>query len=513
MNWYQHIKESNRPFLLDIAQHQQVIQMYLPLSMGGKNMTNEQIANTFKINPGVISYLMRKHFGNSLKDIKKKKFSEGLIDSTLQIINLYKPQTEGGEGLSVPEIAKKLNITKLTVRRALQRRNMLRPEDSTSVQKRLGLMDKDIDDLYLRYIDGESIQNLADQLGIHNNSLSIMFTNLGYKRKSKSEATKESWDQRGDFWNDWLAKFPIEKRIAIINGMYSSLIRKKDEKATPGFLAVLHEKARQLDNDINLRPPVPLITPQSSNWYQRAEIKSAFDWKLLTKAILATIGVGSSVIALAIALDIRPQQAQKIVTKHHSETKAVEQEIQQLSTSKGFTPLTTKQPEISTKINTEPQAQQNSIKINNPDIFVARVVFAETANTSDTERELVASVIFNRMKHKGFGQGKLNSFNDVVKQSGAFEAINDPNNKNWELSQHIDRMNSKEKHVWEHALYLSHAAKSKNGPSGRPLVYYHDKSIKMPKSWNNKYWRAVKEIETPHFIFYSIIRHKKLTKI
>ena len=43
------------------------------------------------------------------------------------------------------------------------------------------------------------------------------------------------------------------------------------------------------------------------------------------------------------------------------------------------------------------------------------------------------------------------------------------------------------------------------GPSGRPLVYYHDKSIGKPAGWDNAKWRAVREVTTEHFIFYSIV--------
>src|ERR1035437_8250465 len=48
------------------------------------------------------------------------------------------------------------------------------------------------------------------------------------------------------------------------------------------------------------------------------------------------------------------------------------------------------------------------------------------------------------------------------------------------------------------------------GPSGRPLVYYHDKSIGKPASWDNAKWRAVREESTEHFVFYSIVPVEQL---
>lgn len=134
-------------------------------------------------------------------------------------------------------------------------------------------------------------------------------------------------------------------------------------------------------------------------------------------------------------------------------------------------------------------------------IFVARVIFSEAAlQCSDDERHLVVLVIKNRINHPGFGQGKLSSMHDVVTQAGAFSCIDDTNNNNWARSKHFADFNEKENTIWKQCLYLTQ--NDLTGPTD--VVYFHDKSINKPSSWDNKWWTAHKKTETEHFIFYSI---------
>jgi hypothetical protein len=63
-----------------------------------------------------------------------------------------------------------------------------------------------------------------------------------------------------------------------------------------------------------------------------------------------------------------------------------------------------------------------------------------------------------------------------------------------------------EQKVWDECVACASGnIPAAHGPSGRPLVYYHDKSITKPASWDNARWRAVREISTEHFVFYSIL--------
>lgn len=37
------------------------------------------------------------------------------------------------------------------------------------------------------------------------------------------------------------------------------------------------------------------------------------------------------------------------------------------------------------------------------------------------------------------------------------------------------------------------------------VVFYHDKSINMPESWSNRYYKAVPVKITEHFVFYKVV--------
>lgn len=137
-----------------------------------------------------------------------------------------------------------------------------------------------------------------------------------------------------------------------------------------------------------------------------------------------------------------------------------------------------------------------------PDI-VARVLFSETAGCSAHERLLVAGVMHNRIGNRAFGNSA--SLKAVVTQPGAFSCIGDSDNANWRKSRHPESMKPGERAIWDACVACASALiPPALGPSGRPLVYYHDKSIGMPASWNNAHWHAVREITTEHFVFYSI---------
>jgi tetratricopeptide (TPR) repeat protein len=145
--------------------------------------------------------------------------------------------------------------------------------------------------------------------------------------------------------------------------------------------------------------------------------------------------------------------------------------------------------------------------------FVARVIFAEAGpSCSDNERDLVASVMVGRIGHQGFGNGKLKTMYQVASQSGAFSCIGDTKNKNWAKSADPDKLNEAEKSIWDYCYSLAGGNfQQQYGPSGRSIVYYHDKSISKPSSWDNQYWSAVMELETDHFIFYSVLPANAVT--
>jgi hypothetical protein len=143
---------------------------------------------------------------------------------------------------------------------------------------------------------------------------------------------------------------------------------------------------------------------------------------------------------------------------------------------------------------------------------VARVIFAEAGGScTPQERLMVASVMRNRIKHQGFNDGQLYTMYDSAYQYGAFSCVGDDKNKNWKLSKMFALAMSPSNRLkgdfleadieaWNQSLMLSRG----NFVVHPDIVYYHDKSISKPKSWDNKYWTAVKEIETEHFVFYSV---------
>ncbi len=143
--------------------------------------------------------------------------------------------------------------------------------------------------------------------------------------------------------------------------------------------------------------------------------------------------------------------------------------------------------------------------------FVARVIFAEAGPIcSDYERTLVASVMVARIGHPGFDNGKLNTMYQVAVQPIQFSCIGDIKNTNWAKSADSSKMSEAERQVWDHCYSLAGGNfQQQYGPSGRPLVYYHDKSISKPSRWDNQYFSSYKEIDTDHFIFYSVLPASK----
>jgi hypothetical protein len=158
----------------------------------------------------------------------------------------------------------------------------------------------------------------------------------------------------------------------------------------------------------------------------------------------------------------------------------------------------------------EPAAEYEQVEGDDAGNFVARVIFAEAASASPEERAMVAATMRNRIKHPGFGWlandkgSSLNNMYEVVNEPKAFEAVGDSDNRQWALSARPDKMNERERQIFGHAQGLAKSPQSIKGKSGRPIVYYHDKSIDKPKSWDNDYWKTHLEYDTPKFKFYSI---------
>ncbi len=140
--------------------------------------------------------------------------------------------------------------------------------------------------------------------------------------------------------------------------------------------------------------------------------------------------------------------------------------------------------------------------LSGPDVVV-RVLYAETSGCTGRERRLVMGVMRNRVGNGAFGEAR--SVREVVLQPGAFSCVG--GGANWEKAGHPGAMNAVERKVWADCEACVQAAggAATVGPSGRELVYYHDKSIGKPASWDNARWSAVREVVTEHFVFYSVV--------
>ena len=139
-----------------------------------------------------------------------------------------------------------------------------------------------------------------------------------------------------------------------------------------------------------------------------------------------------------------------------------------------------------------------------PPGMAARVLFSETASCTPHERLLVAGIMQNRIHNPAFGNAA--TLDAVASQPGAFSCVDDPGNTNWRKTRFPGLMTPTEQSIWNRCLALiAGPPPPALGPTGRPLVYYHDKSISKPASWNNAKWQAVREVTTEHLIFYSVI--------
>lgn len=157
--------------------------------------------------------------------------------------------------------------------------------------------------------------------------------------------------------------------------------------------------------------------------------------------------------------------------------------------------------------------------ISNKERMLARIIFSEAGpNCSYIERISVGRTFRNRAMHKGF---KPNTIYGVATEPGAYSCIGDTKNQNWAKSATYPMSKAESViadkttlYAWNDALeiasefaYYLDVPMSKQSPEEYPRVpvYYHDRSIAKPKSWDNKWWTAIRHGETDRFIFYSAI--------
>ncbi|HVT80142.1 MAG TPA: cell wall hydrolase [Phycisphaerae bacterium] len=137
---------------------------------------------------------------------------------------------------------------------------------------------------------------------------------------------------------------------------------------------------------------------------------------------------------------------------------------------------------------------------------VVRVLYCETTICTPRERTLVMGVIQNRIGNPAFGSAR--TLREVVLQPGAFSCVGQ--GENWRSSRHPAAMTPAVRKIWDACEACTRSPPARTvGPSGRELVYYHDRSIAKPANWDNERWRAVREVVTEHFVFYSVVPGKR----
>jgi hypothetical protein len=246
------------------------------------------------------------------------------------------------------------------------------------------------------------------------------------------------------------------------------------------------------------------------NWYLAATRNytehTAFNWRKMRNT---AVGVGIAGLGVLTPTMLHQHEPPITWVDDTSTTRPTGSTSQPPSTQPATKPVSDTRPSTSPTISptskptTQPTPQRNKGN-GKPNMLVSRVLFSETASVSPQERQLVASVLMNRIGNKAFGGAT--SLQGVVTQPKAFEALNDPNNSNWSKTAEPSDLTDKEKKIWDECVNLSAGNFAPaRGPSGRPIVYYHDKSTTKPKNWDNSWFTAHKEVETPHFIFYSVV--------
>ncbi len=130
---------------------------------------------------------------------------------------------------------------------------------------------------------------------------------------------------------------------------------------------------------------------------------------------------------------------------------------------------------------------------------VTKVIYCEAGPTcSPLERLYVATVIKNRVHHKGFGSPR--SMLAVVRAKNQFSSYGDTKNSNWSESENAWSFSGRRLKAWSQCRLLATGKFS----TINKAVYFHDKSISKPRSWDNRYWKTYVITITKHFIFYGV---------
>ena len=151
-------------------------------------------------------------------------------------------------------------------------------------------------------------------------------------------------------------------------------------------------------------------------------------------------------------------------------------------------------------------AQKSSeIPLTADELFIAKTLYSETSTLCTYEEIIaIACVIQNRIGLKDFGNCKNEL--EVCKHPGTFSSVT-KHNSNW--AQYKTSLNKFANYDAKVAkILLNPKFKLAGKPWMKDIVYYHDKSISKPKSWDNKYYKTILVKETSKFKFYKVEKKK-----
>jgi len=130
---------------------------------------------------------------------------------------------------------------------------------------------------------------------------------------------------------------------------------------------------------------------------------------------------------------------------------------------------------------------------------IQKILYAEAANQSSSNRQLIGRCILNRVESSEYP----NTIYGVTHQRNAFTCITQ-NSKLWNQAENSGRMNSYERRIFQDC-----ENDAKNVLKGKlqgiqreeEIVAYHDTSIKKPKE---EYWRKLERVySSGRLIFYA----------
>ena len=241
----------------------------------------------------------------------------------------------------------------------------------------------------------------------------------------------------------------------------------------------------------------------------REERKKPFNWKkcLATAIITASLGYGVEYSVFANYINRQPTPSQTgRINPEIPDNNERDNGIIAATISKPNNKANTSRKDLESVTETEANKVENEIPLEpynpgrtkTPDqeytyreiLEVARVLYAEAANQTESNRRLIARTIINRMHTSGYPKTVWSNIHDRNAFSCTFNGSN-----LWAQAKGKKKMNQYEQKVFdqcmENAKEVMQKKKTEEITGEAEIVAYHDSSIKQP---NDKYWDNLKPV-------------------